>query len=582
MTLLPVVERELRVAARERNTYRVRFLAAFLTVLFCVFSLWAVRVFFGGSTIPPRELFLFLTWIMFGFVILAGFSLTCDCISQEKRDSTLGLLFLTDLRGYDVVLGKLAAAAARGFYALLATVPVLALPLMMGGTNLTELARTTVTLVTSLFFSMAIGLLVSSLLKKNWSAFGVSGFVLFVFVALLPAYSEFVRSYYRDPIVAHWIEIPSPTHAMYMSFRNAIGLTTNSFPMSLACLFLLAATATVSAALITPHVWKDRPPARRLARFLQFLRSLKFGTNEFRIRFRRRLLDRNPLLWLSRREVVSSLGLLLTLFALGLAASWAGYNDWTFIGQEANEVVPVVAWFLCAGISHMLIALRLSIISAERFGEDRRSGALELILSTPISIKRILAGHFMGLRRYFAGAALFVFCAQAFALAYLYTVDSDRAGARNVGQAVREIIRHFQGDLVDSAIWEFHVFTIIILSLFPMLLLDWVAIAWLSTWRSLRVKHAIFAPLSALIILHFPPPFLFVFTAVNLNKYRMMPAHEFTQAVMLFGIAAGYFIANQLLWIWWSRRQIYKHFRAAATDRYQPAPRRRWWQFRVA
>ena len=580
MTLLPVVERELRVAARERNTYRVRFLAAFITILFCIFSLWFVRAFFNAGTIPPRELFLFLTWMIYVFVIIAGFSLTCDCISEEKRDSTLGLLFLTDLRGYDVVLGKLAAAAARGFYALLATVPVLALPLMMGGTNLTELARTTITLVTTLFFSMSVGLVVSSVMRKNWTAFGVSGFVLFFFTCLLPAYSEFVRSYYRDAIAAYWIEVPSPTHAMYMSFRNAIGLTTNSFSISLLCMFVLAITATTVAALVTPHVWKDRPPARHLARFLEFVRSLKFGTNEFRARFRRRLLDRNPIFWLSRREVVSSSGLLLPLFALGLAATWAGYNDWTFIGPEGNEVVPVFAWFACAAISHILIALRLSVIAAERFGEDRRSGSLELILSTPLATKRILAGHFMGLRRYFAGAAIFVFSAQALALAYFYTVDSERPGPRNVVQAISEIIRHFQGDLVDPT--EFHVFTMIILSLFPMFLLDWVAIAWLSTWRSLRVKHAIFAPISALLILHFPPPVLFVFTAVNLNKYRLVPDHDFTEAVLMFGIAAGYFILNQLLWIWWSRRQINKHFRAAATDRYQPAPKRRWWQLRIA
>src|SRR5687768_4645112 len=138
MTLLPVVERELRVAARERGTYRVRFLAAFLTILFSAFSLWFVRVAFNERPIPPRDLFLFLSWICYIFVAIAGFTLTCDTISQEKRDSTLGLLFLTDLRGYDIVLGKLTVAAARGLYALGATFPVLALPLMMGGTNLAE------------------------------------------------------------------------------------------------------------------------------------------------------------------------------------------------------------------------------------------------------------------------------------------------------------------------------------------------------------------------------------------------------------------------------------------------------------
>src|SRR5687768_4139204 len=128
MTLLPVVEREMRVAARERNTYRVRFLAAFLTVLFSGFSLWFVTL-LNGSPIKPRELYVALTWIEFVFVTIAGFSLTADAISEEKRESTLGLLFLTDLKSYDIVLGKLAAAAIRGIFALIGTFPVLALPL---------------------------------------------------------------------------------------------------------------------------------------------------------------------------------------------------------------------------------------------------------------------------------------------------------------------------------------------------------------------------------------------------------------------------------------------------------------------
>lgn len=62
------------------------------------------------------------------FQLLAGTAVTADCLSEEKRDGTLGPLFLTDLRGYDVVLGKLVATALPVFYSLVAAIPVLALP----------------------------------------------------------------------------------------------------------------------------------------------------------------------------------------------------------------------------------------------------------------------------------------------------------------------------------------------------------------------------------------------------------------------------------------------------------------------
>ena len=54
-------------------------------------------------------------------------------MSEEKREGTLGLLFLTDLKGYDVVAGKLVANSLNGFYALMAILPVVALALLMGG-----------------------------------------------------------------------------------------------------------------------------------------------------------------------------------------------------------------------------------------------------------------------------------------------------------------------------------------------------------------------------------------------------------------------------------------------------------------
>jgi len=40
--------------------------------------------------------------VAFGFTLLCGVFLTSDCLSEEKREGTLGLLFLTDLKGFDI------------------------------------------------------------------------------------------------------------------------------------------------------------------------------------------------------------------------------------------------------------------------------------------------------------------------------------------------------------------------------------------------------------------------------------------------------------------------------------------------
>jgi ABC-type Na+ efflux pump permease subunit len=75
-----------------------------------------------------RYIFGVLAGLQLLYCLVYGRRATADSISHEKREGTLGLLFLTDLKGHDIVLGKLAATSLRGFYGLLAVFPVLAVP----------------------------------------------------------------------------------------------------------------------------------------------------------------------------------------------------------------------------------------------------------------------------------------------------------------------------------------------------------------------------------------------------------------------------------------------------------------------
>src|SRR5437016_6196807 len=139
MAILPIVERELRIAARRAGTYWTRCLAAAAVTM-----LWLVLL--VGSRVPSpaqlgHHLLNALGALALGASMLAGVFLTSDCLSEEKREGTLGLLFLTDLKGYDVVLGKMVAASVHACFGLLALLPILGLPLMMGGVSGAEFWR---------------------------------------------------------------------------------------------------------------------------------------------------------------------------------------------------------------------------------------------------------------------------------------------------------------------------------------------------------------------------------------------------------------------------------------------------------
>src|SRR5580658_8443514 len=120
MTILPVVERELRVRARSPAGYWTRFGAALAGTLLCVSML----------TINANPSFIgafVFNGLMVAAFILCSFSgfLTVDGISRERREGTLGLLFLTRVRPLDVLLGNFGAAGLASLCALAAFVPVL-------------------------------------------------------------------------------------------------------------------------------------------------------------------------------------------------------------------------------------------------------------------------------------------------------------------------------------------------------------------------------------------------------------------------------------------------------------------------
>src|SRR5258708_4782054 len=130
MTFLPLVTLELRAAARRKSTYRIRRWTALIAF---VVSLFFIAIGFFGGRDAGKDLFNFLTTFAVGLALIAGLFLTADCISEEKREGTLALLFLTDLKGYDIVLGKFIARSVNAVYGLLALLPIAAISLLLGG-----------------------------------------------------------------------------------------------------------------------------------------------------------------------------------------------------------------------------------------------------------------------------------------------------------------------------------------------------------------------------------------------------------------------------------------------------------------
>ncbi len=334
MTFLPIVERELRAASRRRGTYWNRAVSALVAIFICA---WMFMV---SHNEPVKELgkilFYILSVIFFGSSLLAGIRFTADTLSEEKREGTLGLLFLTDLKGYDVVLGKLVATSVSAFYGLLAIFPVMAIPLLLGGVAPAEFWRMTLVLSNTLFFSLAAGLFASSISRSARKAMAGTFLMILVVNALIPATGVYLAYLYKANQVVEPFLIPSAGYAYGLALDAAYRAKPGLFLWSVMVTHGIAWIFLILASIAARYSWQDKPAGAASLRLLDRWRRWRCGTDEQRKKLRTRLLGISPCYWLGGRHRIKPIAVWVVL---GIAAGGWLCGYWKFYPQ--TRVLPV-------------------------------------------------------------------------------------------------------------------------------------------------------------------------------------------------------------------------------------------------
>ena len=168
-----------------------------------------------------------LAWVLLILSLIFGVHATSDCLSEEKREGTLGLLFLTPLRSFDILTGKLVSSAVNGHYCLAATAPPLFLLVLRGGISYDTLLRIAVVLINAIFLSSCCGLFVSSVSRDARKAlFAAVGLVLLIVVGpLLAAHlgTRHFPGFFRSWEAWQSIRLASPVQAMLDSGAQGPG-----------------------------------------------------------------------------------------------------------------------------------------------------------------------------------------------------------------------------------------------------------------------------------------------------------------------------------------------------------------------
>ncbi|HEX5223027.1 MAG TPA: hypothetical protein VFZ59_25945 [Verrucomicrobiae bacterium] len=358
--MLPIVDRELRVRARQPATFWVRFGTALIGLCIC-----ALQVQSWGSDSSELGAAVFSSLVTTAFLgCTVAFLLTTDLIASERRENTLGLLFLTRVKSFDVLVGKTVSGGLSALLALAGFLPVLMLPVLLGGVAPGDAFRKGVVLLVFLMAAMIAGIWASSGTSDWLKSIGLAALVvLLVFVPVAALAMVAATEYRATGIPIYW--------------------------------FLLGLLMLVAA-------WQFAFAKRNLHRAVTESGEVRVATPIWKAVVRRRapLADHvNPIEWCVRHErgvrvafwVASGLSMFVKSIGLLFESMRTGSSFYL------PSPVMWVLWLMSLGCGFASTALQAW--AASRFIQAaRRTGELEVILTTPLGAGDFITGHWRALR----------------------------------------------------------------------------------------------------------------------------------------------------------------------------------------
>jgi ABC-type transport system involved in cytochrome c biogenesis permease component len=457
MSVFPVIVRELRSQARQPLTHWLRIagavsVAAAAAVAFVGMQTIRRQAFgpmvisnpiqaFGISLFGKMNLFMFATiWL---FVPLT----TADALSRERREGTLPLLYLTELRSVGIVVGKSFVHLLRSISLFLTMAPWLMLPVVFGGVGLSDVKMAVLLDLAAVLLAHSAGLIASTI-PRDWLKSVILAEV-FAFILLL------TMLYGHRAVLSNAMRVGAPagitpaTPAFWTSGMGELWYFLQPNQAGMIARTVLSLEFTTNGSLGEPdyrfvgrgagnldshwqRMWRNLTPAGHAAWFLGvggmlvaagFVLVLATLLGAWRVkrswhdvpaplldsarrrkyfspRFRVASLKRN----LSRALTANPIGWLQNYSPSARLVKWA----WCF----SLIVVEIVLsanyddlYRAQAGLG-LILLLGLTFSATGSFREELETGAFELLLVTPLRERQIILGRVRGLWRQFLPAIL--------------------------------------------------------------------------------------------------------------------------------------------------------------------------------
>jgi hypothetical protein len=385
VTFLPIVQRELAVAARRISTYRQRLGIGALATS----AVFMLTCFVPLGRASGTRTFYFISFGAFALCVLEALRSTVESVARERREQTLGLLFLTDLRPMDIVLGKFSAASIRSFTVMLCVLPTFSLPILIGGVTGGECARVMLAVLAALLLGLTAGMFSSVIATDGLAALGgasaMLGALMLGPVMLNATWGMSSCRWMAGPL-AMLLQSPDSEFASQPSL----------YWLSTIFSFLLSAALLVGSIHVLKH-WPRLHAQRRAESAWQRWLRPGVGFSDSWAGAAARL--HNPGVWLAERTLPGRQILWVVMSIGALVCFLGGF----FAGRLALPVISV-----CIIICAFLLKLWVAAVAPQSLNASRRGGALELLLCTPLRPDQIVRGQIDALLAYFLPPALAV------------------------------------------------------------------------------------------------------------------------------------------------------------------------------
>ncbi len=397
----PIFTKELRISARQKRNYWLRFLYVFLFMVILVLIWYSFARISRYSPLNYNRrtheavMMLLVTIGCFQFFTLQLVApiLTCTAISDEANRCTLDVLLTTPITSLQIVLGKLFSKMLIMIFLTATTLPMLALIRVFGGIEWRHVIWILGLTMSSAFFNATLGLLFSIFFRRSYVTILAAYFTLGILYFLIPFMIVITTHRGSDEV---WFTYFNPFASLFtvcgQVFNPRYRIPWLTLSPAIQCSLQLAGGIL---AIIFSTIWVRRKVLNQVSRVIRKPAGEENKITRYplleRISPPREVTDR-PVLWrelhiplIRNKTWRYSIGA-----GVGLILIWIyGCTVRDFAQTDVQVGLTVV--YQC------LIFVTAIILSAPTVSREKETNTWEMLMTTPLTGREIVWGKTWGI-----------------------------------------------------------------------------------------------------------------------------------------------------------------------------------------